>query len=153
MQPTRFQLSNSEATYPCCASCCSPLQPHDLSLSVSQSVGASASDGHIQMVQRYNQSRIAFPGLFSVKKKTKKNIYITKYFLGQSIAYAESRPVLMAVQVSRIGQYGALVSLTVGATPAFSVLASSTLACGICFVVGELNVVAAQVRYSAFVHY
>ena len=148
MQPTRFQLSNSEATYPCCASCCSPLQqPHDLSLLLSQSVGTSASDGYIQMVQRYNQSRIAFPGLFSV------NIYIyTKYFLGQSIAYAESRPVLMAVQVSRIGQYGALVSLTVGATPAFSVLASSTLACGICFVVGELNVVAAQVRYSAFVH-
>ena len=96
------------------------------------------------MVQRYNQSRIAFPGLFSVKKK--------KHFQGQFIAYAESRPVLMAVQVSRIGQYGALVSLTVGATPAFSVLASSTLACGICFVVGELNVVAAQVRYSAFVH-
>ena len=105
------------------------------------------------MVQRYNQSRIAFPGLFSVKKKEKKTYIYTKYFLGQSIAYAESRPVLMAVQVSRIGQYGALVSLTVGATPAFSVLASSTLACGICFVVGELSVVAAQVRCSAFVHY
>ena len=105
------------------------------------------------MVQRYNQFRIAFPGLFSVKKKQKEFIYIQNNFLGQSIAYAESRPVLMAVQVSRIGQYGALVSLTVGATPAFSVLASSTLACGICFVVGELSVVAAQVRCSAFVHY
>ena len=128
------------------------MQPYDLSLSILQSVGTSASVGYIQMVQRYNQFRIAFPGLFSAKKKNEKIIYIQNNFLGQSIAYAESRPVLMAVLVSRIGQYGALVSLTVGATPAFSVLASSTLACGICFVVGELNVVAAQVRYSAFVH-
>ena len=58
--------------------CIRDRQPPDLSLSASQSVGASASDGHIQMVQRYNQSRIAFPGLFSVKKKT----YIYKTFPG-----------------------------------------------------------------------
>ena len=105
------------------------------------------------MVQRYNQFRIAFPGLFSVKKKKqKKIIYIQNNFLGQSIAYAESRPVLMAVLVSRIGQYGALVSLTVGATPALSVLTSSTLACGMCFVVDKLTADTAQVRCSAFVH-
>ena len=128
------------------------MQPYDLSLSISQSVGTSASVGYIQMVQRYNQFRIAFPGLFSAKIKNEKIIYIQNNFLGQSIAYAESRPVLMAVLVSRIGQYGALVSLTVGATPALSVLTSSTLACGICFVVDELTADTAQVRCSAFVH-
>ena len=129
------------------------MQPYDLSLSILQSVGTSASVGYIQMVQRYNQFRIAFPGLFSAKKKKRKiYIYIQNNFLGQSIAYAESRPVLMAVLVSRIGQYGALVSLTVGATPALSVLTSSTLACGICFVVGGLHADTAPVRYSVFVN-
>ena len=56
----------------------------------------------------------------------------------------------MAVQVSRIGQYGALVSLTVGGTPVLSVLASSAPDCGICFVVGGLNADTAQVRCSIF---
>ena len=152
MQPTRFQLSNSEATYPCCASCCSPLQPPDLSLSVSQSVGASASDGHIQMVQRYNQSRIAFPGLFSVKKKEKKNIYIYKIFPGPIHRLCgESTCIDGSSSLSDWAIWSPRFSHCGGHSSTFS-LGSSTLACGICSIVGGLSLDTAQVRCSVFVH-
>ena len=154
MQPTRFQLSNLEAAYPCCARGCTEVQPHDLSLSVSQSVGASASVGYIQMVQRYNQSRIAFPGLFSVKKKTKKKLYIyTKQFPGPIHRLCgESSCIDGSSSLSDWAIWSPRFSHCGGHSSTFSLDFVNACLWNMLFVLDELTAVAAQVQCSAFVH-
>ena len=110
MQPSWSHYYCPQATHSRSARRCSALQPLDLSLSLSQSVGASTPVGHFQMAQQSHKLKVIFSGYFSVQKKHKKKsdkFVFQKFPRPIHHSGAKSSYTTKWFLVFGIGQYGA----------------------------------------------
>ena len=123
-----YMYISSQITDPCCTSCCSILQSSHLSMSLSQCVGASVFARYISVVQQHHQLRLEFldASQLNKQKSKRKQKQKQKQFPKPIQCFCtESSYTVKWFLVSRIGQYGALFSHNMGASPASSVLISS----------------------------